>query len=58
MKPAVEGTLAVMRACQKHKVERVVITSSVAAILSGWNPEEKPKIWTEEHWSKVENLND
>jgi dihydroflavonol-4-reductase len=32
IKPAVEGTLAVMRAALKNKVKRVVITSSVAAI--------------------------
>jgi nucleoside-diphosphate-sugar epimerase len=28
VKPAVEGTLAVMRAAHKHRVKRVVITSS------------------------------
>ena len=32
IKPAVNGTLAVMRGCQKAKVERLVITSSIAAI--------------------------
>jgi nucleoside-diphosphate-sugar epimerase len=32
IKPAVEGTLAVMKACHKHGVKRLVITSSVAAI--------------------------
>ena len=32
IKPAVEGTMAVMRAAHKNKVKRVVITSSVAAI--------------------------
>ena len=58
VKPAVEGTLSVMKACHKHKVERCVITSSVAAILSGYLDEEKPSKWTEEHWSKVEKLNE
>ena len=28
IKPAVEGTLAVLRAAHKHKVKRVVVTSS------------------------------
>ena len=32
IKPAVEGTLAVMKAAQINKVKRVVVTSSVAAI--------------------------
>lgn len=30
--PAVNGVLAVMKACQEYKVKRVVITSSVAAV--------------------------
>ena len=33
IRPAVEGTLAVMRAAHKYKVKRVVITSSVVAIM-------------------------
>ena len=33
IKPAVEGTLAVMRAAHKHKVKRVVITSSEVAVI-------------------------
>lgn len=33
IRPAVEGTLAVVHAAQKHHVKRVVITSSVAAIM-------------------------
>jgi dihydroflavonol-4-reductase len=33
IKPAVEGTMAAVRAAHKHKVKRVVITSSVAAIM-------------------------
>ena len=32
--PAVKGTLAVMEACAKNQVKRVVITSSCAAVLS------------------------
>jgi dihydroflavonol-4-reductase len=32
IRPAVEGTLSVLRACRKHKVKRVVMTSSIAAI--------------------------
>ena len=32
IRPAVDGTLAVMKAAYKHKVKRVVICSSVAAV--------------------------
>ena len=32
IKPAVEGTLAVMKAARLNKVKRVVVTSSIAAI--------------------------
>ena len=53
VKPAVEGTMAVCRACHAHKVKRLVITSSVAAIM-GHRPENLIKILTEEHWSDEE----
>ncbi len=33
IKPAVEGTLAIMKAARANKVKRVVITSSIAAIM-------------------------
>ena len=33
IKPAVEGTLSVMRAAHKYKIKRVVLTSSIAAIM-------------------------
>jgi dihydroflavonol-4-reductase len=52
IKPAVEGTLAVMRAAHKYKVKRVVITSSVAAIL-GQREENRKEIYTEEDWTDV-----
>lgn len=32
VKPAVEGTLAAMRGAHLHKLKRVVLTSSVAAV--------------------------
>lgn len=31
--PAVEGTLAIAKACHKYKIKRVVLTSSIAAIV-------------------------
>lgn len=53
VKPAVEGTLAVMKACSQHKVKRCVITSSVAAISATAKDDKPPKgeKWNETHWS-------
>jgi len=45
--------MAVCRACHAHKVKRLVITSSVAAIM-GQRPENLTNIFTEEHWSDEE----
>lgn len=50
IKPAVDGTLAVMRAAQQHKVKKVVITSSCVAIFEG-HPEKDR--FTEADWSDV-----
>ena len=48
IKPAVEGTLAVMKGCQLAKVKRVVVTSSVAAIMS-----QAKDHFNHEDWSDV-----
>jgi nucleoside-diphosphate-sugar epimerase len=53
VKPAVEGTMAVCRACHSYKVKRLVVTSSVAAVMEQ-RPENRPLTWTEEHWSDPE----
>ena len=54
IKPAVDGTLAVMKAAHKNKVKKVVITSSTAAI-AGADPEvENGKIFTEEDWTDID----
>jgi len=45
-----EGTLAVMKAAQKHKVKKVIITSSIAAIVGGNNK----TTYTEDDWSNLE----
>ena len=52
IKPAVEGTLSVLRACRKHKVKRVVVTSSIASILDT-HPDKTPDddVYNEDHWS-------
>ena len=53
IKPAVEGTMFVLRACQKAgTVKRIVLTSLIAAIAHKINPENKPL--TEEDWADLE----
>lgn len=47
--PAREGTLRVLRTAAKHHVKRVVVTSSVAAIMYGH--ENKDRSLTEKDWS-------
>ena len=51
IKPAVEGTMTVMRAALKHKVQRVVITSSGAAIYKNKDP--KKTHFTTEDWTDL-----
>ena len=52
VRPAVDGTLYVMKACTANNVKRIVVTSSISAIA---NPakENMPKngIFDESHWS-------
>jgi len=41
-KPAVDGTLSALKAAVKHGVQRVVVTSSVAAVSAGIDPVPNP----------------
>ena len=52
IKPAVEGTLRVLKACADAEVQKVVLTSSFAAVGYG-HPREK-QVYTEEDWSSVD----
>ena len=52
VRPAVEGTLAVMRAAYKYKVKRVVLTSSIASIMVQ-KKEERKAIYDETDWSNT-----
>ena len=55
IRPAVEGTLNVLRACaESGTVKRVVLVSSIAAVSSGLNGE-SGKVYTEDDWSVEEN---
>ena len=49
IRPAVEGTKAVLDACKKHAVKKLVVTSSVAAIID-YSKYVEGKVLTEEDW--------
>ena len=55
IKPAVEGTLSVLRACKEFGVKRVCVTSSVVSVTSTDPKDDEPDEFTEEHWSDPEN---
>jgi len=52
IKPAVNGVIFAIEAAQKHKVKRIVITSSVAAI-SHVAPENELDAYDETSWSDL-----
>ena len=52
IRPAVEGTLNLLRACRDSKsVKRVVLTSSVMAISGGFKRGGDGKVYTEDDWA-------
>ena len=52
VKPSVEGTLSVMRACTNNNVKRLVATSSIAAITSTAKEDSPPDgVYDETYWS-------
>jgi dihydroflavonol-4-reductase len=51
--PAREGTLRVLRAASQTGVERVVLTSSLSAVMEG-HPRDSSRIFTEEDWSRLD----
>lgn len=53
IRPAVDGTLRVLRAAKKGNVKRVVLTSSFAAIGYGLKPNGQP--FTEENWTNLDD---
>ena len=57
-KPAVDGTMAVVKACKEHGVKRCVITSSCGAVKFGYAADDKDRpaenLFTEEHWTKCD----
>lgn len=53
IKPAMEGTLRVMKAAAAAGVQRVVVTSSLAAV-SGGHPVDNSRVYSEDDWSIIE----
>lgn len=56
--PAKEGTLNILKAASINKVKRVVLVSSVAAIVYGKNSGELNKVFNESDWTDETNKND
>ena len=56
VRPARDGTLRVIRAARDAGVKRVVMTSSISAIIYGRGVREKP--FTEEDWTDGTNRDD
>lgn len=56
VKPAVDGTLNALKAAHKHRVKRVVVTSSVASIMGKPNANTGTTLFTENHWSDPTEL--
>jgi len=60
--PAVKGTLNVLESCKRVGVKRVILTSSVAAIVDGttaFDAEKfKGKVWSEKDWNTGSTLED
>ena len=54
-KPAVEGTVNVLKACSLYGIKRVVVTSSIASIMAGHKYDDRPAVWDETFWSNLDN---
>lgn len=53
--PARDGALRVLKAAKAAGVKRVVLTSSVAAVDTGWGAD-APAAYDESHWTKMDDL--
>lgn len=56
--PAKTGTLNILEAAIANKVKKVVITSSIAAVVYGKNDHELTQIFTENDWTDETNKKD
>jgi len=55
IKPAVEGTKSVLKACAHSKIKRVVITSSCVSIM--WTKDKNKTVFTPKDWSDLDVCN-
>src|SRR5699024_9154834 len=58
IKPAKIGTLNVLRAASAHGVQRVVLTSSIGAIIYGRKTNQKNNTYDESNWTNHQNKED
>lgn len=56
--PAKNGTLNILNAALKNSVQKVVVTSSMAAIVYGKNSSTKKNLYSEEDWTDETNHKD
>lgn len=58
IRPAKEGTLTILEAALKNQVTRVVVTSSIGAIVYGKEAGKENGVYTETHWTDENNIRD
>ena len=51
IKPAVESTLAILKACNDFKIKRLIVTSSTAAVVHPWVTD---YLFSEKDWIKLD----
>lgn len=56
--PAKNGTLNILKAASENGVKRVVLTSSIAAVVYGKPKEHRSGIFNESHWTDFQNKKD
>lgn len=56
--PAKEGTLHILHAAAANKVKRIVITSSIAAVVYGKSNAQLAHVFDENDWTDETNIND
>jgi nucleoside-diphosphate-sugar epimerase len=59
IKTVVNGTLSILQASQKHRIKRVVLTSSMVTISGDYSTRDPPgKVFTEDDWTDAATAKD